>query len=349
MTIAVWSPSLWAEEYSNSGHFIVETFLSLVLRHPDKKFFIITATAPRNSFPKNTETLFVKPMPRIALLKKIWWDARMPAILKENKTDLFLSFENRCSLTASIPQSILIQPGETIKPAFIKKAQLVFVLNESLRNQLKTNFDVQDKKITTISPFASRRFNVADEKEKEYIKAEHSDGKEFFLYSSDFPRKEDLIELLKSFSHFKKRQQSSFKLLLLTDSNSFFEKSLSSYKYRSDVKFIGKKHDPAMITASAYGVVLPFNNNEDMIAALNSMRSGVPVIATKNSVISEMAGDAVLYAEKEVNDIGDKMMQLYKDENYRSSLIEKGKSLAATFTQEKTAEQLWQSIIKSLR
>jgi glycosyltransferase involved in cell wall biosynthesis len=348
MTIAVWSPSLWAEDYSNSRHFIVETFLSFILSHSDKKFFIITDTAPQHSFPKNTDILYVKPSPKNALLKKIWWDARLPAILKKNKTDFFLSFENRCSLTVSIPQSILIQPEETIKPAFIKKAQLVFVLNESMRNQLKQNYGVQDKKIITIYPFASKRFKVADEKEKACIKAEHSEGKEFFLYSSDFSRREDLIELLKSFSHFKKRQQSSFKLLLLTESNPFFEKSLSSYKYRSDVKFIGKKNDPAMITASAYAILLPFNTNEDMIAALNSMESGVPVIATKNSAISEMAGDAVLYAEKG-SDIGDKMMQLYKDENYRSLLIEKGKSLAATFTQEKTAEQLWQSIVKCLR
>ena len=349
MTIAVWSPSLFKEENYNSSQFVVETFLSIIAQHPDKKFFIITDTAPQKSFPKNTEILFVKPSPKNALLKKIWWEVRIPAILKKIKADFFISFENRCSLAASIPQSILIETIKTIKPAVIKKARLVFVLNESTKNQLKKNHNVPDKKISTIYPFASKRFNMADDKEKEHIKAKHSDGKEFFLYSSQFSRKEDLIELLKSFSHFKKRQQSSFKLLLLTESNSFFEKSLSSYKYRSDVKFIGKKNDPARITASAYAVVLPFNTNEDLIAALNSMQSGVPVIATKNSVISEMAGDAVLSAQKGVNDIGDKMMLLYKDENYRSSLIEKGKLLAATFTQEKTAEMLWQSIMKGLQ
>lgn len=349
MTIAVWSPALFNEDFSNSRQFIVETLLSFILQQPEKKFFILTNTTPQRSFPKNTEILFVKPIPENALLKKIWWDVRMPAILKKIKTDLFISFESRCSLTASIPQSILIQPGETVMPAFVKKAQLIFVLNESLRNQLTKNHDAQDKKITIIYPFASKQFKMADDIEKEHIKAQHSDGKDFFLYNSHFSRKEDLIELLKSFSHFKKRQQSSFKLLLLTESNSFFEKNLSLYKYRSDVKLLGKKNDPAMITGSAYAVVLPFNTNEDIIAALNSMQSGVPVIATKNSVISEMAGDAVLYAEEGVNDIGDKMMRLYKDENYRSSLIGKGKSLAATFTQEKTAERLWQSIMKGLQ
>jgi glycosyltransferase involved in cell wall biosynthesis len=349
MTIAVWSPSLFKEDYSNFRQFIVETFFSFVSHHPDKKFFIVTDTVRQKSFPKNTEVVLVRPGPTNALLKQIWWDVKFPGILKKIKADLFISFENRCSLAASIPQSIVIQPTEKIKPAFIKKAQLVFVLNESMRNQLRKNLDVQDKKIKIIHPFASKRFKMADDKEKEHIKAAHSDGKEFFLYNSHFARKEDLIELLKSFSHFKKRQQSGFKLLLLTESNSFFEKSLSSYKYRGDVKFIEKKNDPVMITASAYAVILPFNTDEDMIAALNSMQSGIPVIATKNSTVSEMAGDAILSADKGVNDIGDKMMQLYKDENYRALLIEKGRSLAATFTQEKTTEGLWQSIMKALQ
>ncbi|HET6767576.1 MAG TPA: glycosyltransferase [Chitinophagaceae bacterium] len=291
----------------------------------------------------------MKRIPKNHLLKKIWWDVRLPAILNRTKADIFISFENRCSLSTSIPQSILIQPTERIKRVFIKKAQLVFVLSEAMRNQLKKNHDLQDKYVTTIYPFALKRFKMADEKEKEQIKAELSDGKEFFLCTSHFSRKEDFIELLKSFSHFKKRQRSSFKLLLLTESNSFFEQSLSSYKYRSDVKFIGKRNDPARIIASAYAVVLPFNTNEDVIAALNAMQSGVPVIATKNSLISEIAGDAILCAEEGVNDIGDKMMQLYRDENFRSLLIEKGKSLNRTFTREKSIEKLWQSIMNALQ
>ena len=78
------------------------------------------------------------------------------------------------------------------------------------------------------------------------------------------------------------------------------------------------------------------------------MQAGVPVITTKNSVISEVAGDAILCADNGIKDIADKMMQLYKDENYRFALIEKGRSLASIFTPEKTAQLLWQSIMKGL-
>ena len=346
MTIAVWVPS---SDFTNSGQFIVETLLSFTKQHPGNKFFIITETKSEDIFPGNTENIVFKPQPENALLKKIWWDVRLPSILRKIKADFFISFENRCSLAVSIPQSILIQPVEKIKPSFIKTAELIFVLSESLKSQLIEKYKVPDKKIAIIIPFAGKNFKAATAKEKDHIRSAYSDGKEFFLCSSPFSRREDLIELLKSFSHFKKKQQSSFNLLLLTGSNSFFEKSLSTYKYRSDIKFVSTKNDRAAITAAAYAVLVPFDSNDDMFTALNSMRSGVPVIAKKNTVISEVAGDAVLYAEEEVKDVGDKMMLLYKDETYRSFLIEKGRSLAATLTPEKTAELLWQSIMKSLQ
>ena len=348
MTISVWFPSVFQEGYSSTHRFIVETLLSFIAHHPDKKFFVLTDISSEHFFSKNTEILLVKPLPKNALLKKIWWDVKLPRILKKIKTDLFISLENRCSLNTSITQAILISRKDKIKHACTKKAQLIVVLSESMKKQIQEKYQVEDEKITMIKPFGNKHFKPASDKEKELSKAEYSDGKEFFLYNSIFSRRENFIELLKSFSHFKKRQQSSFKLLLLTESNSFFEKSLTAYKYRSDVKFVGGQDDQASITAAAYSVILPFDTNEDMITAFNSMQARVPVIATKNSVISEVAGDAILYAENEIKDIADKMMQLYKDENYRFTLIEKGGSLASTFTAEKTAQLLWQSIMKAL-
>lgn len=346
MTIAVWAPS---SDFTNSGQFIVETLLSFTQQHPGIKFLIITDTKSNDIFPGNTEHIVVKPQPENALLKKIWWEVKLPGVLRRIKADYFISFESRCSLAISIPQSILILPAEKIKPSFIKTAKMIFVLGESAKSQLKEKYKVQDKRIAIITPFAGKNFKAANDKEKDQIRSAYSDGKEFFLCTSPFSRKEDLIELLKSFSQFKKRQQSSFNLLLLTEANSFFDKSLSSYKYRSDIKLVGTKKDRAAITATAYAVLVPFDSKDDIFTALNSMQAGVPVIAKKNTVISELAGDAVLYAEEEVKDVGDKLMQLYKDETYRSLLIEKGRSLAATFTPEKTAELLWQSIMKGLQ
>jgi len=353
MNIAAYFPPSSITEINAFQKFIVETSSLLVRQHSEHKFIIITEKGSAEQFPfyPNMETIVLNNVPKNGVLKKIWLNIKLPAILKKVKADLFISFQNTYSSTISIPQCLFIQNMETIKKAHIKKAQLLLVPNNLMKRELIENYGMPEKKIAIVWPVANKMFEPINEEEKRAIKNKYSEGKEFFLFNSIFSSREDLIDLLKSFSHFKKRQQSNFNLLLTTPLNSFFEKSLAGYKYRNDVKFIdtNDKQEQVLITASAYAVVLPFHTDEDIITALNTMRSGVPVITEKNSVVNEVAEDAVLYAESETpKDIGEKMIQVYTDENYRFKLIEKGKQVAATYTDEKAAEILWQSILKVL-
>ena len=350
MNIAIYSPVL---EYFKGPDFIVETFFLLAKKHPEHRFIIITDQKPAEqfSFYLNIEAIWIKPLSKNAILRKIWWDIKLPTILKKVKADLFLSFHNACSLTAVIPQLMIIQDLEKTRKAHIKKAKLLIVSSRSMKKKLIEKFEIGEEKITVIYPSANKMYGKINEQEKETVKNKYSEDKEFFLFNGIIPGQKDFIDLLKSFSHFKKRQQSSFKLLVIASPDSFFGKSLEGFKYRSDVKVIDikDKHEEALITASAYAVVLPFNTNEDMIAGLNATRSGVPVIAVKNSIINETFGDAALYSETEATkDVGEKMMQVYTDENYRTRLIEKGKHVAGEYTSEKASDLLWQSIIKAL-
>ena len=347
MNIAIYSPI--SESFDRQSIMAKTPFL-LAEQHSEHRFIIISDQKPSEqfSFYSNIETILVKTPSRNSLLKRIWWDIKLPAILKKAKADLFISFDNACSLT--IPQLIMIKNLEKTRKVHIKKAQLI-VPNKLMKKALIEKFKIKEERIVVIYPSAYKMCKPINENEKESIKNKYSEGKEFFLLNSVFPGQKDFINLLKSFSHFKKRQQSNFKLLVIASSNSFFEKNLENYKYRNDVRFIDikDKAEEALIIASAYAVVLPFNTNEDMTAALNATRSGVPVIAVKNSIINEVFGDAVLYSETDATkDIGEKMMQVYTDENYRAGLIEKGKQVAIIYTSEKAAEQIWQSIIKAL-
>ena len=333
--------------------FIVETSFLLAGKHSKHRFIMITDQKPAEqcSFYPNIEVILAKPLSKHPLLKRVWWDVKLPAILKKVKADLFISFHNACSLTAVTPQFIVIQNLEKTRKAHIKKAQFFVVPNKLMKKELIEKFEIKEEEISVIYPSANKMFEPINEQEKEAVKNKYCEGKDFFLFNSIFPWQEDFIDLLKSFSHFKKRQQSNFKLVVIASSNSFFEKSLEGYKYRNDVRVIDIKDKPeeALIVASAYAAVLPFNINEDMIAALNTTRSGVPVIAVKDSIIAEVFGDAVLYSDTEATKaVGEKMMQVYTDENYRTRLIEKGKNLAGVYTSEKASELLWQSITRAL-
>ena len=350
MNIAVYSP-VFGHLYQD--RFIVETLFLLAKQHPEHRFIIITDQKPTEqfSFYSNIEAILIKPLSKNAVLRKIWWDIKLSAILKKVKADLFISFHNACSLTVVIPQLLIIQDLERVRKAHIRKAKLLVVSSRSMKKKLIEKFEIGEEKIAVLYPSANKMYEPANGQEKEAIKNKYTEGKEFFLFNSVFPEQKGFIDLLKSFSHFKKRQQSSFKLLVIASSNSFFEKSLGGYKYRNDVKVIDikDKQKEVLVTASAYAVVLPFNTNEDTVAALNATRSGVPVIAVKNSIINETFGDAALYSEtEETKNVGEKMMQVYTDENYRTRLIEKGKQVSGEYTSEKGAELLWQSIIKAL-
>ena len=347
MKIVAYVPLANQIKKSSFLHFIVETFFWKITQKIDHTYIIITDTNPQFSFSKNVE-IIVKPIPQNALLKKIWWDVKLPAILKKQKAELFISFDNNCSLAVSVPQIVLVSNLEKIKPSCLKKARSVIVNSESVRNELTDKYDLSGNQLAVIYPSADKNYKEINTEERERVKKEFSEDKEYFLYNGPTISNKDLVDLLKSFSHFKKRQQSSFKLLLLMSSDPTVEKIISDYKYRGDIKFIGStdKNHQAMITGTAYAVILP---NDDLVTALNTMKAGIPVITSKDSIINEVAGDAALYADtKNIKDIGEKMMQLYTNEDHRSLLIKKGIDAAGKFSPEKSGEILWQAIMKAL-
>jgi len=65
--------------------------------------------------------------------------------------------------------------------------------------------------------------------------------------------------------------------------------------------------------------------------------------------MQEIAEDAAVYADPgKFESIAEKMMLIYKDENLRKQLIEKGKIVVARYSWEQTGELLWQSIMKAV-
>ena len=107
--------------------------------------------------------------------------------------------------------------------------------------------------------------------------------------------------------------------------------------------------DLVKITAAAYALVYPSLLEGFGVPVLEAMKCNVPVITSLGSSMEEIAKDAALYADaKNFEEIAGKMMLIYKDEKLRKELIEKGKIIAARYSWQRTAELLWQSILKAV-
>ena len=103
--------------------------------------------------------------------------------------------------------------------------------------------------------------------------------------------------------------------------------SLDTYKYKEDVII---KHDvleDAELIAASYALVHPCRWERFGFSVLKAIKSGVAVLTVENSAMSEFAGMAgMLFNEKNPDDIGEKLIRIFKDEQMRQDMIGTGLS-----------------------
>ena len=373
MTIAVNTRFLLADYLEGYGNFIYETFQRITKQHPEHEFIFIFDRPydKRFVFGENVKAVVTGPAARHPLLWKLWYDIKVPGILKKYKADVFVSCDGFCSLGTKVPQCLVVHdlaflhyPAAIKKshllyykrytPRFLSKAKSVVTVSEFSKRDIITQYKTDAAKIDVVFNGVKEIFQPISEEQRVTTKNKYTEGKEYFIYAGAIHPRKNLITLLKAFSVFKKRQQTNMKLVLtgrLAWKYESFKEGLKSYRYRNDVVMTGyvEEEELALLIGSAYAMVYPSLFEGFGVPVLESMKCDVPVITSANSSMQEIAKEAALYADADSHaDIADKMMLLYKDENKRKELIQKGRAVVQEYGWDKTADLLWQSIIKAI-
>jgi glycosyltransferase involved in cell wall biosynthesis len=285
---------------------------------------------------------------------------------------VFVSCDGFCSIHTKVPQCLVLHDVAFLHyPSFIKKSHLLFykrytakflskaasvvTVSEFSKQDIIKQYKTEAAKIDVVLNGVKEIFQPVNDEDKAAIKNNYTDGKEYFIYAGAIHPRKNLMNLLKAFSVFKKRQQTNMKLMLvgrLAWKYETFEKDLKSYKYRNDVVMTGYVEDKELVSliGSAYGMIYPSLFEGFGVPVLEAMRCDVPVITSADSAMQEIAKDAALYFDASSHtDMADKMMLLYKDENLRKDLILKGRQIAKQYNWHKTADLLWQSIQKTCK
>jgi len=372
MVIAVNTRFLLTDYLEGYGNFIYETFKRITQNHPEHQFIFIFDRPydERFVFGKNVKAVVTGPAARHPLLWKLWYDIKVPAVLRKYKADVFVSCDGFCSLRTKVPQCLVVHDLAFLHyPSFIKKSHLLFykrytpkfltkaisvaTVSEFSRQDIITQYKTDATKIDVVFNGVKEIFQPVSDEDKAATKNKYTDGKEYFVYAGAIHPRKNLMNLLKAFSVFKKRQQTNMKLVLagrLAWKYESFKEKLKSYKYRNDVVMTGYVDDKELfqLIGSAYGMVYPSLLEGFGVPVLEAMQCDVPVITSANSSMQEIAKDAALYVDANShNNIADKMMLLYKDENLRKELILKGRQIAKQYNWDKTADLLWQNILKA--
>lgn len=374
MNIAVNTRFLLKDYLEGYGYFIYETFKRITAAHPEHEFIFIFDRPydERFVFGPNVKAVVTGPPARHPLLWKLWYDIKVPVLLRKYKADVFVSCDGFCSLGTKVPQCLVLHDLAFLHyPSFIPKSHLLYykrytpkmlakakviaTVSAFSKKDITSQYGTAADKINIVYSAAKEIFQPITNEEKQAAKTKYTGGKEYFVYTGAIHPRKNLVNLLKAFSLFKKRQQSSMKLVLtgrLAWKYDSFVKNLKTYKYRDDVVMTGYVNEDEIrkLVGAAYAMVYPSLFEGFGVPVLEAMQCDVPVITSLNSSMQEIANEAALYAEPESPaDIAEKMMLLYKDEKLRSQLIEKGRVVVKQYSWEKSAERLWQSIEKAIQ
>lgn len=369
MRIAVNARFIVPGQLEGYGYFTREVFFLLANNHPEHQF-IFFFDRPFDAtlvFPINVTPVIVSPKARHALAFRWWFDVKIPFALKKYKADVFVSPDGFCSLVTNVPQVLVVHdlaflhhpkfiPSihrvfyKRYTPMFVKKAAVIATVSEFSKKDIVEKYQVDASKIINVSSAAKSIFQPVDWEEKEAIKTEYADGCEYFVFVGGIHPRKNLLNLLKAFSLFKKRQRTNMKLLIAGRMAWDFEKiieKMESYKFRNDVKLLGYLPEEALakLVAAAYALVYPSYFEGFGVPIIEAMQSNVPVIASNTSSMPEVGEDAALYADPaDAADIADQMKRIFTNENLRSQLVEKGKMVAKKYSWQQTSQLMWQAI-----
>jgi glycosyltransferase involved in cell wall biosynthesis len=374
MTIAINARLLLSSHLEGIGYFIKEVFLRMANQHAKHQFyFLFDCPYPADLvFPSNVTPLILSPPARHPLLWKYWFDVKVPLTLRKIKADVFVSPDGFASLTTGIPQCLIVhdlgflhQPDaykrihtgflKHYTPRFVRKAKSIATVSQFSKDDLIEQYGTDATKIDVVYSAAKTSFPPISYDEKAAVKAVYTDGREYFIYAGAIQPRKNLINLLKAFSLFKKRQRSNWKLVLagrLAWKNGDFLGLLRTYKYKDDVVLTGyiEEAELARLVGAAYALVYPSLFEGFGVPVLEAMQCRVPVLTSGASSMQEIAGGSALYFDPaDPASIAEQLMLIYKDEHLRSRLIEKGSGIVTQYSWDRTTQLLWNSIEKAVQ
>lgn len=365
MTIAV-HISFSDSKVDLSKNFNYRCFTILAEKYPEHHFLFIfdKPFVPGLIKHKNITPVLLLPQIKNRLLGHYWYNFKIPSLLKKYQVDLFISNGINSCIRTSVKQCLVLEDlafltNENVTPRrdsgyikkyfkkFLTKAAYIALTNQATSITLARIFPQVKNKTHVIGYGLNGPAENTGYKEMKDTRDHYAAGKEFFISFITDASVSNTTMLLKAFSAFKKRQLSNMQLVLAFASPHKIEttvKDFANYKYRNEVKIIYIQDDEllAEITSAAYAAIyLPaLAIMED--SGLMAIKNNIPLITSSNEFCKSLYNDAALYAKIDENNLAEKMMLIYKNENLRNDLINIGKMVGSIYSWNNTAANLWQ-------
>ncbi|MFA5644394.1 MAG: glycosyltransferase family 1 protein [Patescibacteria group bacterium] len=229
----------------------------------------------------------------------------------------------------------------------IQKMDKIIAVSQNTKNDILELLDVPEDKVEVIYPGLPDFSDLNSDNyvfNLDYLKSKYKIDRDYILYLGTIEPRKNIAGLISAYNIF--RDKGNDCLLVLAGAwgwktgeiKEIWQKS----KYKADIRFISyidHKLKPCLYKKAKIFVYPSFYEGFGF-PPLEAMYFGVPVIGSNVSSLAEVLGDAsILINPNKPLEIAEAMSSLWKDQNLRNKIIEKGFKRVSNFSWEKTAEE----------
>ena len=374
MKIAVNTRLLLKGKLEGIGWFTYETLKRITSQHPEHEFYFIFDREYDKDFifAPNVKPIVLAPPTRHPFLWILWFEYRIPKLLKKIGADIFLSTDGYISLRTNIPQVDVIHDINFVHNPkqlpwltswyynkyfvkFAKKSTHIGTVSEFSKNDICTTYGIDREIVTVCYNGSNEQYKPISEDEKKVIRDKYSKGKKYFVFVGALSPRKNVDGLLRSFEIFKERYNIDFKLLIVGGTlhkTGEIEKVYSEMKHKTDVIFTGRLETDELckvVAASESLVYIPHFEGFG-IPLLEAMYAETAILSGNTTSLPEVVGEAALICSPtDYNKVAENMNHIATNEELRNSLIEKGRLQRQKFSWQLTSERLWNCIENAIK
>lgn len=341
----------------------------LVLDHPEDEFYFFFDRDYDDSFlfADNVTAIILSPQARHPALWLAWFEQSIPKALEQYDIDVFFSPDGYLSLRTDVPTLmtshdlayihypkhipyIVRQYYRYCFPRFHRRADHIIAVSESTKNDIITQYKIDENKITIGYNGVGDNFKPSDPVSKVNTRLSLTNGNPYFIYLGSIHPRKNIVRLVKAFDKFCRTNETHHLVILgrWAWNNDVIAASIANATHLSRIKLIDDmKGDISEVLASADALVYVSLFEGFGLPLLEAMKCEVPVITSNCGALKEVAADAAITVNPENADaITSAMHQILDEEDLKDKLVHLGTERLKQFSWKDSADIVYKRIVE---
>ena len=215
-------------------------------------------------------------------------------------------------------------------PFSLKKADRIITVSEFSKKDIIQYYNVNSDKIDVVYNTASKIFQpkILEEEELSILKNKYHLPDKYLLYVGAIQKRKNILGLIEIFDIIR-NQGSDIKLVMIGKPDYDFKNILPEIEKRKNIiTYIRFAEDDDLVKLynSAFAFIFPSYYEGFGIPPLEAMQTGIPVLSSKTSSLSEVVGEGgLLYNPEDYNAFVNDILELENNQDFYNQ--QKTKSL----------------------